>query len=930
VSESSEQTPDAPEPGPQVDQPTMIHGPGMTDLDQLLIDAAVDQGKLTKGQAEELCDSFANLAIGSDVIGESQGPGAGQSATATLSAMATQAGIDLPDLDDLLEDVGDDFVPGYRIERELGRGAMGVVYRAIQTKLDRPVALKVITPQLSRDKNYVVRFKREALTLAKLNHPNIVQVYDYGESDGRVYLALELVHGEDASLILKREGSLPEQQVLGIVRDAALGLSHAHQHGVVHRDIKPANLMVVAKSADATGGSVTKVMDLGLAREVETKAGQAELTQAGMILGSPAYMAPEQTEGKPADHLADIYALGATLYHLATGSIPYSSSSVVNVLVKKRTERLPNPCTLVPKLSDGVVRILDRMLARPKEQRYQDYAELIADLDAVIAGGGPGSDAVPREHSSLDLSGRLAEASGAELQTRELPAKADDPATPHAPPAGQDAEEPAAGGAAPLLALLAVFVAFGLYAVYRAQAGDPGGGGSSGLVEGAEAPAVAALETYEALQPDGVMRQADELIALAEQVEALPPEARAAAEVRLDALVRGALDATSEACAAELSALHQAGDYARLDAKVRRVSGLHALVEREVPADVQELGAKAGAALKDGAGEAERKAWAAAQKAQAADDPVAVLRALDEFDDRFGSFSPVVAEAAALAAEAEAQAPRVELTLSPAEAIFAVDGQVIELESPGRWQARLLAGTHRLEARLDGHLPLVYDLDLRDAARLDLVLGPAGSGRIPSPTIQRPLWRGANKFFEDWSQSGSWKPVGEQAGMEGEADAGETGGDDASVRRDLARLLASRAFRAAKGWSLSYQAVLHADPKGEPGADEAQRAAAEWEACLLPGPDGRWAVLGVRGGALVAGVRDAQGLTVRARRALKAHPEVFRADYDGKVLTLYADDSPMWSLAPEWEVEAPAVEFTVGSGRVLFRNLLLSGLVDPE
>src|SRR5690606_29837149 len=150
---------------------------------------------------------------------------------------------------------------------------------------------------------------------------------------GMVYLALELVSGTDCGELIKKQGRLAERTALVIVRDAALGLSHAHQAGIVHRDVKPGNLLVVAGAQDARGdGLLAKVTDLGLARETQQAGGEA--TQAGTILGTPAYMAPEQTEGRPADYRADIYALGATLYHAVTGQLPYQDSSVLNMLIK--------------------------------------------------------------------------------------------------------------------------------------------------------------------------------------------------------------------------------------------------------------------------------------------------------------------------------------------------------------------------------------------------------------------------------------------------------------------------------------------------------------------------------------------------------------------------------------------------------------------
>ncbi|MCW8140829.1 MAG: protein kinase, partial [Planctomycetota bacterium] len=304
----------------------------------------------------------------------------------------------------LEEKIADDRIQGYEIICPLGRGNMALVFAATQVNLNRVVALKILDPKLLVDQEFVERFLREAQAAARLNHPNIVQVYDYGEAAGRVYLALEFVEGDDAYKALRKGGAMSEAQALRITRDAAVGLGHAHAAGIIHRDVKPANLLLVPRAKPGPDDHwVAKVTDLGLARQQTGAPGDGQTTRAGTILGSPSYMAPEQAEGKPADFRSDIYALGATLYHLVTGRPPFEAESAIQVIVKKQTERLEDPRALAPRLSDAAVRVLDRCMARPPADRYPTYEALIEDLERVLRGDDPLAPLVPEHASSLQL-----------------------------------------------------------------------------------------------------------------------------------------------------------------------------------------------------------------------------------------------------------------------------------------------------------------------------------------------------------------------------------------------------------------------------------------------------------------------------------------------------------------------------------------------
>ncbi|MEE9391033.1 MAG: serine/threonine-protein kinase [Planctomycetota bacterium] len=284
------------------------------------------------------------------------------------------------------------YIPGYSIIGRLGQGGMSVVFQAVQEKLQRIVALKVLTPNRCLDPEAVARFEIEARAVARLNHPNIVAAYDYGEADGRFFLALEYVEGINCAELIRAEESLAEDCALRIVRDAILGLSHALSLGVIHRDVKPANLMFakggVADASRVQSEIQVKVTDLGLAMMEETAQGAATSDRelAGCIAGTPSFMAPEQARGEVVDFRADIYSLGATLYQMVTGVRPYDAESAIASIKQKLEERLIHPLDLRPQLNPGLVRVLDRMMAFDRNRRYQTYEELLDDIEALLEG----------------------------------------------------------------------------------------------------------------------------------------------------------------------------------------------------------------------------------------------------------------------------------------------------------------------------------------------------------------------------------------------------------------------------------------------------------------------------------------------------------------------------------------------------------------
>jgi len=260
----------------------------------------------------------------------------------------------------------------YAIQSELGRGAMGVVYKATDTALERTVAVKTVNMSLERDgaEKYEARFYQEARAAGSLNHPNIVTVYDVGKEGNVAYMAMEFIEGAELRSLLAEGRALPVSQAVSIAAQVAEGLAYAHEHGVVHRDVKPANIMVL------TDGPV-KITDFGIAR---MRANTDELTQSGMMLGSPKYMSPEQVIGKRADHRSDIFSLGVIVYEMLTGNAPFSGENVTALMYQIVNFAPPAPSAVNPAAPELLNFIVAKMLAKPLEERYQSAQDLANDL----------------------------------------------------------------------------------------------------------------------------------------------------------------------------------------------------------------------------------------------------------------------------------------------------------------------------------------------------------------------------------------------------------------------------------------------------------------------------------------------------------------------------------------------------------------------
>ena len=276
----------------------------------------------------------------------------------------------------------------YEVTGELGQGAMGIVYKARDPLIDRVVAIKTINLGLALDEKeeYEERFYQEAKAAGRLNHPNIVTIYDVGRTGDVAYIAMEFLQGRELRDIMNDVGKLPVDQTLDIVAQAALGLAYAHEHDIVHRDVKPSNIMVIRDG-------LVKITDFGIAR----MASSSVRTQTGMVLGSPKYMSPEQVMGKAIDQRSDIFSLGVMLYEMLTGQPPFKGENV-NAIMYQTLNAIPAPPSkLNPAVPEMVNFIVAKAIAKGVEDRYQNARDLATDLRAC-------REAMPKSGQSINVS----------------------------------------------------------------------------------------------------------------------------------------------------------------------------------------------------------------------------------------------------------------------------------------------------------------------------------------------------------------------------------------------------------------------------------------------------------------------------------------------------------------------------------------------
>ena len=283
-----------------------------------------------------------------------------------------------------LEEVGPGQTFGsYEVLEELGRGGMGRVFRARHVTLEREVALKLLAGQFSEDEFYVQRFLKEARAAARLNHPGIVQIYDFGQVGAHWYLAMELVEGRSLAHFLKTWGRFSEQNAIVLARQTLAALGVAHAAGIVHRDIKPDNVILGKKG-------VVKLVDLGLAKRIDDPGASS----TGFAAGTPYYISPEQIEGRAdVDGRADLYSLGASLFQLVTGQVPFPGSSSAVIMSRHLNERAPDPRTFTPELSEGFCAAVLRLLARERDRRPKDAGEAEREFAALQAAQSPAAAA---------------------------------------------------------------------------------------------------------------------------------------------------------------------------------------------------------------------------------------------------------------------------------------------------------------------------------------------------------------------------------------------------------------------------------------------------------------------------------------------------------------------------------------------------------
>jgi len=269
--------------------------------------------------------------------------------------------------------VGEKIAGRYEVEELVGHGGMSSVYKAHDALLERHVALKILHEQYTSDGDFVERFKREARSVAQLQHPNIVTVIDRGEENQRQYIVFEYIEGENLKEHVVRKGRLEVREALEVAIEVAHGLAFAHQHGIVHRDVKPQNVLM-------NGDGHVKVTDFGIARRIEVDG----MTQTGTGLGTSNYIAPEQATGQRVDAHSDVYALGAVLYELLAGDVPFPGESFVAVAMKHVHEPPPNLLEVRRDVPPRVAAAVDRALAKVPQERFPTMDAFASELDACL------------------------------------------------------------------------------------------------------------------------------------------------------------------------------------------------------------------------------------------------------------------------------------------------------------------------------------------------------------------------------------------------------------------------------------------------------------------------------------------------------------------------------------------------------------------
>ena len=909
------------------------------------------------GAAADLDEKVLDEAVRRGLITAVQGSGALEEARARrvplVEVLREKGLVSEEAARDLDEETREDFLPGYRVLSKLGEGGMGVVYKALQKRLDRVVALKVVMPHLAADASYLKRFEREAKAVAKLNHPNIVAAYDYGESKGRVFLAMEFVEGVNAAESIRTHGRMEEDRALAVTREVASGLAHACAAGIIHRDIKPANILLAARKPGetASGGTAAgaKVTDLGLARSA---GGSSELTAAGAILGTPGYMAPEQVFGKEVDHRADIYALGATLYQLLTGLRPFDASTPVAVIARQQAERLPDPRDFRPEISAGTAALLQGMLSRERDTRYPAYRDLLADLDAVRRGEMPSLPPPPPEHCSL--AAPTGQPAGGTLvlpppSSRAAPVKTVIGSSAGMAAASREASPPPRSKAGLYAGIAVAVLAVAALAVLKpwrkegesASPSPPGSPRPPAMPEppapqqplgplDEEAPEAGGgkvvAEVQRALDAGDEGAAIHRLAEAKRKLDAMAPAERrrfAQRATRLDEMMGRARKAGE----GRITELWKKGEYEKALEMVGKMKS--------------QMGTDAGDALGrlhdrlasiGDRGTAERAAFLRAKEARAKNDPLAVLAALDGFEQKYADFSPDLDSAKEMRDWAEEEAPEITVATDPAGAEF-----LIVERSYGKtpWTGRRPIGRYPAQFRLEGFRPLERLLEVEREGKRAFTFplealpppDPVPAAELVPQGRPRPLWMGDS--MGDWNpRKNSWSTSdpAKKAWIEGEERSQPPNLlRGAGKGLGWARLNTATMVKDAPGWRLEWQMFGEGRRSGGVARVEMHFAVRRTGEALALGIDDQDVYLGVRdtnSGTLVrthhlAGVAAGAGHTF----VVANHGDAFVATVDGRkvgAVKVPAD------LVPEGTIHA-AVE----DGAGYFSDILLQALKRP-